>query len=147
MATLRQIIEALDTYLETAGALGITCVKGFPDFRQPNLVPPVAALFYAGSSAARPETARGRVGSSSPAVTLTLGVYATDEVNLLELAEKLQAIRKARPVISAGTGSAAQKLHLVIGDDERTPPDAEDPKELRHFITVPVSLVTVKSFT
>lgn len=146
MATLRQMIEALDTYLETAGALGITCIRGFPDFRQPNLTPPIAALFYAGSSAARPETARGRVGSSSPAVTLTLGVYATDEVNLFELAEKLQAIRKARPVLSAGSGSAAGQYRLVLGDDERTPPDAEDPRELRHFITAPVSLVTVKSY-
>lgn len=147
MATLRQIVEALDTYLETAAGLGITCVKGYPDFRQPNLAPPVAALFYGGSSAARPEAARGRVGSSSPAVTLTLGVYASDEVNLLELAEKVQAIRKAKPVLSAGTGSAAGQYRLILGDDERTPPDAEDPKELRHFITVPAALVTVKSFT
>jgi len=137
VATLRQVIEALDSYIETADGLGITCIKGYPDFARPDVTPPVAALFYSGSQG-QGEPARKRVGASATAVSVTLGVYASNEVELFELAEKLQHLRAARPQVVAGSGGSAQKVRLYALDDERVPPDEEAPKEARHVITCPV---------
>lgn len=139
MATLQQKIDALDTYLESASGLEINCIKGYPDFRQPGITTPLAALFYGGSQA-RADGVRKRIGASPAALVLTLGVYASNEVNLFSLAEKLQTLREARPELTAGSGGSAEKIKIYLGDDERQPPDAEDVKEIRHFISCPVVL-------
>lgn len=138
MATLQQKIEALDTFIESGSGLGINCVKGYPDFEQPTITTPLAALFYGGSQG-RAEV-RKRIGASPAALVVTLGIYASNEANLFYLAEKLQTMREARPVLTAGSGDTAEKIKIYVGDDERQPPDAEDVKEVRHFITCPVVL-------
>jgi hypothetical protein len=134
--TLRQVIEALDTYIESVNGLGITCIKGYPDFRQPTITTPLAALFYAGSNA-NTEAVRKRLGGSVEAVPMTLGVYASDEVNLFSLAEKLQSMRRRSPLALAIGSDQAQ---VYVGADERTPPDDEAPKEARHITTATLIL-------
>lgn len=140
MATLRQIVDALDNFVESASGLQITCIKGYPDFRQLNLDPPIAALFYGGSAAG--QAIPGAIGRGQKSLVLTLGVYGSDEVNLFSLMEKLGTMRKIRPLkLTAGSGGSAQEVRAFVGDDERVPPDVEDPKELRHFVQCPVVLV------
>lgn len=136
MATpaLKDVIDALDTYIESANGLEITCIKGYPDFRQPDLSPPIAALFYGGSAEADSGLVRKRVGAALQQVVLTLGVYANNEVGLFSLAAKLQAMRRKRITLTVDS----QTIHVYIGDDEREPPDEDAPKELRHLITCPV---------
>jgi hypothetical protein len=146
MATLREIIDALDTFIESAEGLGLTCIKGYPDFARANLQPPIAALFYGGSSEqAQAAGVRKRVGASTTAVIVSLGVYAANEVQLFELAFKLQAIRQRRPVLNVGSGS--QEVKVYLGDDERTPPDEEATKEERHLVTCPVVLAVETAWT
>ena len=135
MTTFREIVDALDAFVESADGLGLTCIKGYPDFRQLNLQPPVTALFYAGSQS-QVEGVRKRVGASMTAVVVTLGIYAANEAQLFELAFRLQTIRERRPKLTAGS----TKVQIYVGDDERTPPDEDAPKEERHFITCPVVL-------
>lgn len=137
MATLQQRVDALDNYIESSAGLEINCIKGYPDFAQPALTTPLAALFYGGSQA-RSEGVRRRIGAGSRAMVLTLGVYASNEIELFSLAQKLQTIRDNRPVLTAGSGGEAEQIKIYAGDDERLPPDADDPKELRHYITCPV---------
>lgn len=134
---LREIIDALDTYIESASGLEITCIKGYPDFGRPDITPPIAALFYAGSATGDSATVRRRVGAGTQQVVVTLGVYAAHEVQLFELAAKLQTIRKDRPIVTASTG---EKVKIYVGDDERNPPDEAAPKEERHLITCPLVL-------
>lgn len=136
MATLREMVDALDTFIESGDGLGIVCIKGFPDFRQLNLTPPLAALFYAGSQEGEAGNVRRRVGASASAIVLTLGVYASNEVELFELMLLLQAVRKSKPVLSAGATN--QKIKIYIGDDERVEPDTESPKEERHWVRASV---------
>lgn len=133
---LREIIDALDTFIESADGLNINCVKGFPDFERDNIQPPQAAIFYGGSGQGGDQV-RGRVGAATRAVVVTLGIYAAHEVGLFELAQKLQAIRKDRPVLTATTG---EKVRVHVGDDERPTPDEESTKEERHYITCPIVL-------
>lgn len=139
MATLRQIIQAFSDYVESAPGLGLTCIKGYPDFARLNLQPPVSAVFYGGSAVPGADTARKRVGASATAVNLVLGIYAANEVNLFELAAKLQTMREGRVVLTAGTDNL--KIKVYVGADERQPPDADAVKEERHVITCPVVLV------
>lgn len=134
---LREIIDALDTYIESAGGLEITCIKGYPDFGRPDITTPIAALFYAGSADGDSAVVRRRVGAAGQQVVMTLGVYAAHEVQLLELAAKLQTMRQGRPVVTASTG---EKAKIYVGDDERNPPDEAAPKEERHLITCPLVL-------
>lgn len=129
MATVQEIVEAVDTYLELSTSLDITCIKGYPDFRQPAIAPPIAALYYGGSVGSG-EDVHKRVGAASNAMVLTLGIYASNEIELFSLAEKLNTVRQARPQLAAAT----EFVRLLVGDDERTPPAEDDPKELRHFI-------------
>lgn len=138
MATFRQMVDAFDTYIESGDGLGIVCIKGFPDFRQLNLTPPLAAIFYAGSQAGQAGEIRKRIGASVSAVVLTLGVYAANEVELFELAMMLQAIRSAKPVLSAGLDN--QKIRVYVGDDERVEPEEDSPKEERHWVRASVVL-------
>jgi hypothetical protein len=134
---LREIIDALDSFIESSQGLNISCIKGFPDFERDNLRPPVAALFYGGSDQATADTIRKRVGASTVATVVNLGLYAAHEVQLFELAERLQSIRASRPQLTASTG---EKIRLYAGADERTPPDEEAIKEERHAITCPIVL-------
>lgn len=136
MATLRQIITAFSDYVEGATGLGISCIKGYPDFARQNLQPPVSAIFYGGSAGGSGEQVRKRVGASTTVVTLILGVYAENEVRLFELAAKLQVMREARAVLNA----SGQMVRVYLGSDERTPPDEEAPKEERHVVTCSVVL-------
>lgn len=135
-ATLRQIVDALDTYIEGADGLGINCIKGFPDFQRDNLKPPVAALFYAGSQAGQSDQVRKRVGASVSAVVVTLGVYASNEVELFEQAMRLQAMRTRKIILTV----SGQQIRVYIGDDERVEPDQESPKEERHWVRCAVVL-------
>lgn len=130
MATITQMVEALDTYLESSSGLEIDCIKGYPDFLHPAITTPLCALFYAGSAAE--VEVRKRVGASSKAVVLTMAIYATDEINLLVLVQKLHTMRSTRPVNLTADGD---NIKLYFGEDERTPPDAGDVKEVRHLIT------------
>lgn len=138
MATLRQIVDAFDEYIEGGDGLGIVCIKGFPDFRQLNLQPPIAALFYAGSSAGQSDQVRKRIGASTSATVVTLGIYASNEIELFELMLRLQAIRARKPVLAAG--SPAQQVRVYVGDDERVEPDEDSPKEERHWVRAAVVL-------
>jgi len=141
MATLKQVIDAFDNYVEGATGLGINCIKGFPDFRQPTLATPLAALFYGGSGSGS-DAVRKRIGASAQAVVVTLGIYASDEVNLFSLAEKLQDMRRRSPIIL--TAGSSDQVLAYIGEDQRNTPDAEAPKELRHFTNCSVVLVYEK---
>lgn len=138
MATpvLQDVIDALDTYIEGSSGLEISCIKGYPDFRQPSIAPPVAALFYGGSAEADSGTVRKRVGGASQQVALTLGIYANNEIGLFGLAAKLQAMRRSRFTLTVNS----QTVHVYIGDDEREAPDEDAPKELRHFVTCAIVL-------
>jgi len=131
---LQDVIDALDTYIESASGLEITCIKGYPDFRQPSISPPVAALFYAGSAEAESGTVAKRIGGARQQVVVTLGIYANNEVGLFSLAAKLQAMRRRRVTLTVDS----QKIYVYIGDDERDPPDEDAPKELRHLVTCPI---------
>jgi hypothetical protein len=140
MATLQEIVTAFDAFVESADGLGLGCIKGYPDFRNPNLNPPLAAIFYSGSNSQAAQ-ARRRVGQSTKVISLTLGVYATHEVELFEVAQQLQALR-AQPIsLTAGSGGAAQQVQVIWGDDVRPAPDPDDVKELRHYIECPVFLI------
>jgi len=132
MATLREMITALDTFVESSSGLNINCIKGYPDFRRDNISTPLSALFYGGSSVGD-NTTVSRIGASKTSVVVTLGVYASNEVELFELAALLQALRKTPVSLTAGTDS--QLVRVYFGDDEREPPDDEAPKELRHVLT------------
>lgn len=136
MATLRQIVDAFDEYIESSDGLGISCLKGFPDFRQLNLQPPVVALFYAGSSVGQADQVRKRLGASASAVVVTLGVYASNEIQLFELMMRLQAMRLRKPQLLAG----GQPVRVYVGDDERIEPDEDTSKEERHWVRCPVVL-------
>jgi len=136
MATLREIVDALGAYIETDDGLSVTCVKGYPDFRQLNLSPPMAALFYGGSASAG--EVPGAVGRSRKALALSLAVYASNEVNLFALMQKLHELRARRVTLTAGDDS--QPVQLYVGQDERQIPDPDDPKELRHWVICPVVL-------
>jgi len=136
MATLREIVDSLDNFIESASGLNISCIKGYPNFRNPQLNPPLAALFYQGSSQAA--QVRRRIGASTKPVGLTLGIYATDEINLLGLVDLLHDIRERQIILTAGSDS--QKVEVRLGDDERAVPEADDPDELRYFVTCPVVL-------
>lgn len=138
MATLQEIVTAFDAFVESDDGLGLGCIKGYPDFRNPNLNPPLAAIFYSGSNSQAAQ-ARRRVGQSTKVISLTLGVYATHEVGLFEVAQQLQALR-AQPVILTA-GSDAQQVQVIWGDDVRPAPDPDDVKELRHYIECPVLLI------
>lgn len=138
MATLQQVIEAFDSYVEGSSGLGITCIKGFPDFRQPEISAPIAAIFYSGSQGG--EALPKRIGASSTAVSLTLAIYARHEVELFELAEKLHGMRTARIALTAGSGGSARTVRVLIGEDERLAPAEDDPKELRHYVSCGVVL-------
>ena len=138
MATLQEIVAAFDAFIESADGLGLGCIKGSPDFRNPNLNPPLAAIFYSGSNSQAAQ-ARRRVGQSSKVVAITLGVYATNEVQLFEVAQQLQALREQ--VINLSAGSDAQQVRVVLADDVRPAPDPDDVKELRHYIECPALLV------
>jgi len=138
MATLQEIVAAFDAFIESADGLGLGCIKGYPDFRNPNLNPPLAAIFYSGSNSQAAQ-ARRRVGQSSKVVAITLGVYATNEVQLFEVAQQLQALREQ--VINLSAGSDAQQVRVVLADDVRPAPDPDDVKELRHYIECPALLV------
>ncbi len=138
MATLREILDALDTFLESSSGLNITCLKGYPDFRRGNITTPICAIFYGGSARADAGQIRQRVGASMTQTVITLGVYASNEINLFNLAESLQGLRDARPQLTAGSDS--QPVRVYVGDDEREPPDEEAPKEMRHVIIAPLVL-------
>lgn len=138
MATIREMVDALDTFIESGDGLGVVCIKGFPDFRQLNLQPPLAALFYAGSREGQASDVRRRIGVSASTVVLTLGVYASNEAELFELMMALQQVRKNKPVLSAGVTN--QKVRIYVGDDERIEPDEESPKEERHWVRAAVVL-------
>jgi hypothetical protein len=135
---LREIVDALDTFIESAGGLNINCIKGFPDFERDNLRPPIAALFYGGSDQATAEAVRKRVGASSEQVVINLGVYAAHEVQLFDLAQRLQAMRRKRPL--ALTATTGEKIKAYVGPDERPTPDDDTVKEERHYITAPIVL-------
>lgn len=135
---LREIVDALDNYIETPSGLNITCIKGFPDFQRGNIQPPIAALFYGGSDQATSDAVRKRVGASAEAIVVNLGIYATDEVNLLTLAQKLQTMRRKRPITL--TASTGEKIKAYVGPDERPTPDEDTPKEERHYFTAPIVL-------
>lgn len=136
MATLREMIDAFIEAMEGAGGLGLGCIKGYPDFRNPNLNPPLAAVFYAGSRSQG--EARRRIGQSTKTVALTVGVYCTNEVQLFEQAQRLAALRAGRLVVTAGTDHLP--VEVTFGDDERLAPAPDDPAELRHSLECPVLL-------
>lgn len=138
MATLQEIVEAFDAFVESGSGLGLGCIKGYPDFRNPNLNPPLAAIFYSGSNSQAAQVRRRRVGQSTKIVALTLGVYATHEVQLFEVAQQLQALRER--VITLTAGSDNLPVEVALLDDVRPAPDPDDPKELRHYIECPVLL-------
>lgn len=129
MATIVEMVEALDTYIESASGLNIDCIKGYPDFLRPEITTPISALFYAGSGEAI--EIRKRVGASSKVVALTLAIYATDEINLLTLVQSLHAMRNIKPINLTADGD---NIKLYFGEDERTPPDDGDVKEIRHLV-------------
>lgn len=135
---LREIVDALDTFIESSQGLNIGCIKGFPDFERDNLQPPIAALFYGGSDQATGDAVRKRVGASAEAIVINLGVYAAHEVQLFDLAQKLQAMRRARPITL--TASTGEKIKAYVGADERPTPDEDTPKEERHYFTAPIVL-------
>lgn len=135
---MREIVGALGTYIESANGLNITCIRGFPDFQRDNIQPPIAALFYGGSDQATGDTARKRVGASAEAIVINLGVYALHEVQLFELAQRLQAMRRKRPITL--TASTGEKIKAYVGPDERPAPDEDTVKEERHYITAPIVL-------
>jgi len=129
MATLVQIINELDDFIESAEGLALACIKGFPDFKNPNLSIPVSAIYYTGSSEAG-ESPR-RVGDSRKFIVINLAVYAANEVDLIGHAQNLQALRRSRVELATGDGT---ELKVIFGEDERLEPAADDPKELRHVI-------------
>lgn len=135
---LREIVDAFDNFIESADGLAITCIKGFPDFEHGNIQPPIAALFYGGSDQPTADQVRKRVGAAVNGTVVNLGIYAANEVQLFELAQRLQTMRRTRPLeLTATTG---EKIRVYIGADERPTPDDETVKEARHFITAPVVL-------
>ena len=137
MATLQEIVAAFDGFIEGSSGLGLGCIKGWPDFRNPNLKPPLAALFYSGS-ASQGQVRRRRVGQSTKIISLTLGIYATNEVQLFEVAQKLQTLREQ--VISLSAGDDALPVEVVFADDTRPTPEPDDVKELRHYVECPILL-------
>jgi hypothetical protein len=135
MATIQEIIEALDTYLEGVNGLGITFVRGYPDFRRPDISPPIGAIFYAGSR----EITTRRVGAALKSLAVTVAVYAGDESALFGYAGSLADLRKEKIILSAGSGS--DQVWLEVDQDERQPPEPDDPKELRHMLTCEMILI------
>lgn len=137
MATLLEVIQATIDFLESSNGLGIRCIKGEPDFRRPKLSPPVSAVLYAGSSETGQAVATARrIGSGLNAIAIALQIYATDEINLFELAEILGGLRRRKNIkLTAG---ADNDIRLAFGGDERIPADPDDQKELRHAIACPV---------
>jgi len=122
------ILEILnDLVTQLAAALGVTVVKGFPDWARPALAPPLAALEITGWL---PSTNRIGQRQARQTASFRFWVFARQEPELCTLLDSLTTW-------SAATNAAninSRIVDLALSDGQRHTPETPAQQEQHAFL-------------
>lgn len=125
MGISAEILESINTELTTA--LGVTVVKGFPDWARPGAVPPIAALEI---TAWTPSTNRIGQRQARQSATFRVYVFARHEPGLCVMLDDLTDWSAATPSIEV----SSRRVDLTLSDGLRYTPETSAQQEQHAFV-------------
>lgn len=133
MGLSKDIADWIDTTVEGASALNITCVKGYPGWDRPDISLPIAAVWWVSDDAFVGERVGKRLDVYE--TVFTLAVYAESEPDLWTLLDRARTMFRA----NASATINSQRMLVTPGTFVRGPVDDAAVEQTRYSAQLPIT--------